>query len=74
MAEIQWTAPAFVQLETLPQSFAFEVIRRVEVCSIVRMHGSYHGELPNGHSSVGPVNAAGDYLRLADLRDEQRIL
>jgi hypothetical protein len=42
------------------------------VCSIVRMHGSYHGERPDWHSSVGPVNAAGDYLRLADLTDEQR--
>jgi mRNA-degrading endonuclease RelE of RelBE toxin-antitoxin system len=48
MAEIQWTAPAFVQLETLPQSFAFEVIRRVEVLSAfpesgVKMEGADPG-------------------------------
>jgi hypothetical protein len=42
------------------------------ICTIVRMHGSYHGERPDWHSSVGPVNAAGDYLRLADLTVEQR--
>jgi plasmid stabilization system protein ParE len=30
-AEIVWTVPAFVQLEALPQSIAFEVVRRVEV-------------------------------------------
>lgn len=29
--EIEWTAPAFSQLEALPQSTAFEVVRRVEV-------------------------------------------
>jgi hypothetical protein len=42
------------------------------VCTIVRMHGSCHGERPDWHSSVGPVNAAGDYIRLADLTEEQR--
>jgi hypothetical protein len=42
------------------------------VCTIVRMHGSYHGELPDWHASVGPVNAVGDYIRLADLTNEQR--
>jgi plasmid stabilization system protein ParE len=30
-AEIEWTAPAFAQLESLPQSMAFEVVRRVDV-------------------------------------------
>jgi plasmid stabilization system protein ParE len=29
--EIEWTAPAFSQLEALPQSMAFEVVRRVDV-------------------------------------------
>jgi hypothetical protein len=42
------------------------------VCTIIRMYGSSQGERPDWHSSVGPVNAAGDYLRLADLTDEQR--
>jgi hypothetical protein len=28
MAGIEWAAPAFAQLETLPQSLAFEVVRR----------------------------------------------
>lgn len=31
MADIQWTAPAFAQLEYLPQPAAFEVIRRIGV-------------------------------------------
>jgi plasmid stabilization system protein ParE len=30
---IEWTAPAFAQLESLPQSLAFEVVRRVDVLS-----------------------------------------
>lgn len=30
-AAIEWTAPAFAQLEALPQSLAFEVVRRVDV-------------------------------------------
>jgi hypothetical protein len=42
------------------------------VCTIVRMHDSYHGEWPDWHASVGPVNATGDYLYIADLTDEQR--
>ena len=33
MVEIEWTAPAFAQLETLPQALAFEVVRRVDVLS-----------------------------------------
>jgi plasmid stabilization system protein ParE len=32
-AGIEWTAPAFAQLESLPQSMAFELVRRVEVLS-----------------------------------------
>lgn len=32
-ARIEWTAPAFAQLEALPQSFAFEVVRQVDVLS-----------------------------------------
>ena len=32
-AKIEWAAPAFAQLETLPQSLAFEVVRRVDVLS-----------------------------------------
>lgn len=31
MVEIEWTAPAFAQLESLSQALAFEVVRRVEV-------------------------------------------
>jgi plasmid stabilization system protein ParE len=30
---IEWTAPAFAQLEALPQSLAFEVMRRVDALS-----------------------------------------
>ena len=30
---IEWTAPAFAQLGFLPQSLAFEVVRRVDVLS-----------------------------------------
>jgi plasmid stabilization system protein ParE len=30
-AEIEWTAPAFSQLEALPQSMTFEVVRRGDV-------------------------------------------
>jgi plasmid stabilization system protein ParE len=30
---VEWTVPAFAQLESLPQSLAFEVVRRVEVLS-----------------------------------------
>ena len=30
---IEWRAPAFAQLESLPQSLAFEVVRRVDVLS-----------------------------------------
>jgi plasmid stabilization system protein ParE len=32
-AGIEWAAPAFAQLEALPQSLAFEVVRRVDVLS-----------------------------------------
>ena len=31
MVEIEWTAPAFTQLESLSQALAFEVVRRVDV-------------------------------------------
>lgn len=31
MVEIEWTTPAFAQLESLSQSLAFEIVRRVEV-------------------------------------------
>jgi mRNA-degrading endonuclease RelE of RelBE toxin-antitoxin system len=31
MVEIEWTAPAFAQLESLSQALAFEVVRQVEV-------------------------------------------
>lgn len=31
MIDIVWTAPAFAQLEALPEALAFEVVRRVDV-------------------------------------------
>jgi len=31
MAEIVWTSPAFSQVEALPASVAFEIVRRVDV-------------------------------------------
>jgi len=33
MVEIEWTAPAFAQLESLSQALAFEVVRRVDALS-----------------------------------------
>ena len=30
MVEIEWTTPAFAQLEALPQAVAFEIIRQVD--------------------------------------------
>lgn len=31
MAAIEWTIPAFTQLEELPQKLAFEIVRRVDL-------------------------------------------
>ncbi len=31
MAEIEWTIPAFANLEKLPQMIAFEIVRRVDL-------------------------------------------
>lgn len=31
MASIEWTVPAFAQLEELPQKLAFDVVRRVDL-------------------------------------------
>jgi mRNA-degrading endonuclease RelE of RelBE toxin-antitoxin system len=31
MAAIEWTAPAFAQLEALPEKPAFEIVRRVDL-------------------------------------------
>lgn len=31
MAEVVWTSPAFAQVEALPESVAFEIVRRVDV-------------------------------------------
>jgi hypothetical protein len=39
-AEIEWTAPAFAQLESLAQDLAFEVVRRIEVLNVFPETGS----------------------------------
>lgn len=31
MASVEWTAPAFAQLERFPEALAFEVVRRVDL-------------------------------------------
>jgi mRNA-degrading endonuclease RelE of RelBE toxin-antitoxin system len=31
MIEVEWTSPAFAQLEVLPQALSFEIVRRVDM-------------------------------------------
>jgi mRNA-degrading endonuclease RelE of RelBE toxin-antitoxin system len=47
MAEIEWTIPAFASLEKLPQTIAFEIVRRVELLADFPESGaSLQSELP----------------------------
>lgn len=34
MIHVEWTTPAFTQLETLPQKLSFEIIKRADTLSI----------------------------------------
>lgn len=34
MIHVEWTTPAFTQLEALPQKFSFEIIRRTDTLAV----------------------------------------
>jgi mRNA-degrading endonuclease RelE of RelBE toxin-antitoxin system len=47
MAEIEWTIPAFTSLEKLPQTIAFEIVRRVDLLTDFPESGApLQSELP----------------------------
>ena len=40
MAHVEWTAPAFAQVESLPEALAFEVVERVDVLAVFPKMGA----------------------------------